>query len=409
MGVSQVWITPSNWSDFSVILFESIEKSYDERKTICITSCFLVFWEVLGQVDSVSQQIKWTSDFRFRIEQDWDSRKSDGTFRSDRSRLRYRFRFGLRKPINNWASFGGRLRTGNERDQQGPHVTIGGDNNEFGLVKIGLEQLYFKFKQGIVTGWLGKNKFPFEKNDELFWNDNVNPEGVNLNIKKSLKPNKYVNSIGIRSSHFIISSSNKGFGADKYLQSLQLILKSLEERLILFPSVYYFHKLGNIPEGQESYELDYKIFHWGMRGILLKEPKLQLCVDYYYNFENYELHDSISINNMENEKRGFVISAKLGALEEKGDWTIHLYYANLEKYSIVDYFAQNDWARWDYSSNGATGSRLSNFQGGELRIGHAIGKKFNLILRTYLVEELKPQGAYRESGKRIRLDLNIGF
>ena len=86
-----------------------------------------------------------------------------------------------------------------------------------------------------------------------------------------------------------------------------------------------------------------------------------------------------------------------------------MYYANLQKFAIVDYFAQNDWARWDYSSKDAAGSRISNFHGIEVRIGYAFKNKFNLILRSYIVEEIIKTEDFKENGSRIRLDLNIGF
>ncbi len=368
----------------------------------------LCIGKLYGQLDSTNQQIEWTSDYRFRIEQDWDSRKSDGTYRSDRSRLRYRFRFGLNKKITNWSSFGGRLRTGNETDQQGPHLTLGGNNSEFGLVQIGLEKLFVKFKFRNWSGWLGKNTFPFEKNDELFWNDNTFPEGVNVNFEQDFSGNKIIGSIGLRGGHFIINSSGQGFGADRYFQALQLVYKGSNGRLKIFPGLYHFNKLGNVPDGKESFEMDYSIFHFGISEVLLKQPKIELCFDYYMNVENYETHDSIP-SNLREAKKGIVSSVKVGTLEKKGNWQVSLYYANLAKYSIVDYFAQNDWARWDYSNFGANGSRLSNFEGVELRIGYASKEKYNLILRTYFVEELEKRGLFTETGKRIRLDLNIGF
>ena len=106
---------------------------------------------------------------------------------------------------------------------------------------------------------------------------------------------------------------------------------------------------------------------------------------------------------------GVVWNVKLGQLKKKNDWQFHLYYAYLEQFSIVDYFAQNDWARWDYSFMEAAGSRLSNFHGVEIRVGYTLKENFNLILRTYFVEQLVEQGDFKETGSRIRLDLNIGF
>ncbi len=95
------------------------------------------FSQLKAQNDTIQNGIKFNGDFRFRIEHDWNSRKQNGIFRDDRSRLRFRFRFGVNYQLNNQYSFGGRLRTGNINDQQGPHLTIGGGNGEFGLAQIG--------------------------------------------------------------------------------------------------------------------------------------------------------------------------------------------------------------------------------------------------------------------------------
>ncbi|MEM8909745.1 MAG: putative porin, partial [Bacteroidota bacterium] len=152
--------------------------------------------ELNAQNDTIPKQLEFNGDFRFRVEHDWNSRKPDGTFRLDRSRLRYRFRFGVNFRLNQKYAFGGRLRTGNINDQQGPHVTIGGNSGEFGLTQIGLEKLYFKFKAQWIDGWLGKNDAPFEKQNELFWNDNVFPEGVAINL--NWKAAHFINSFQIK-------------------------------------------------------------------------------------------------------------------------------------------------------------------------------------------------------------------
>ncbi|MEL6837343.1 MAG: putative porin, partial [Bacteroidota bacterium] len=92
--------------------------------------------EIGAQRDSLTQKLSFTGDFRFRIEHDWNSRNASGNLRDDRSRLRYRFRFGLHYELDKHSAFGGRLRTGNINDQQGPHLTLGGENGEFGLDQI---------------------------------------------------------------------------------------------------------------------------------------------------------------------------------------------------------------------------------------------------------------------------------
>lgn len=377
------------------------------RHFIIILICSISFG--LGaQVDSTAlHKLDFTADFRFRVEHDWHSRKPSGEFRDDRSRLRYRFRFGLDYALDEHSSFGGRIRSGNLNDQQGPHLTLGGRGGEFSLTQIGFEKLFYQFQSHRFLGWVGKNSIPLKKLNEMFWNDNVFVEGVGL--KYALLDNHdFLNNLSVNAGHFIIRSNNQTFGKDSYLQMLQFDMTMLQNRVNIFPGIYVFRNVGNFPDGKQTFNLDYSILHLGAEVLITNQPIVKLGVEYYHNLEDYSTLDSIPAL-MKDEKSGIVISAKYGKLKKKGDLIVHLYYSALEKFSIVDYFAQNDWVRWDYSSIEATGARISNFHGIELRIGYAMNQKYNLILRTYWVEELINLGPFKENGSRIRLDLNIGF
>ena len=84
-----------------------------------------------------------------------------------------------------------------------------------------------------------------------------------------------------------------------------------------------------------------------------------------------------------------------------------LTYAYLERFSNLDYMAQNDWARWDYSGFDSPDGRLSNLWGIEAVLAYAISEKVNLVSKYYLVEQLVPYGAEKETGQRIRFDINL--
>ena len=338
---------------------------------------------------------------------DLNSQNPNGVKREDRGRLRYRFRFGLNYSIDKHSSFGGRIRSGNINDQQGPHVTIGGNKGEFELISIGFEKLFYQYKNKNFIGWVGKNSIPLTKLNEVFWNDNVFPEGIGLKYNSKFKNYKFLDELSINAGHFIIKSQNKNFSDDSYLQIFQLSA-FFNKRLNVFPGFYLFKRIGNYPDGKQTFELDYSILHLGSQFIVDKKRKLKLGVEIYNNIQDYSQIDSIP-DNLKKETLGFVCSVEYGSMKSKGDWLLYLAYANIQKYSIVDYFAQNDWSRWDYSSIGATGARISNFHGIEIKIGYAIKENFNLNLRTYFVEQLVKTGDFKENGNRMRLDLNIGF
>lgn len=360
----------------------------------------------LAQNDSLLSKLTFETDFRFRVEQDWNSRKSDGTYRDDRTRFRYRIRAGVTYS-HKWYETGIRLRTGNARKQQDPQLTLGAESEEFSTLPIGLEKSYFQGKWKKFGFWIGKNTFPFEKSNELFWSDNVFPEGVSARYGVKTR-SKIIDSIDLRGGHFIVSTSGKGLDLDRYFQGAQTYMRFPKIQLELFPAMYHFSNIANIPDGGETFAFDYSIVHIGSRIKLLKKTPLRLEFDYYSNLQDYGSNDSIP-ENLKGQKMGFVAGLRYGNLKRKGDWLFKATYAHLQRYSAVDFMAQNDWARWDYFSFGSPDGRLTNYQGMELVASYKVEDKVTLTVKYYLVEQLVAYGPARENGSRIRFDLDVKF
>jgi hypothetical protein len=154
--------------------------------------------------------------------------------------------------------------------------------------------------------------------------------------------------------------------------------------------------------------MNYAIVHIGTKIELIKRLKIAVGFDYYQNIKDYNNNDSIP-QKFRNQKRGLVSSTSIGKLEKKGDWKLQLTHTYLERFAVVDFLAQNDWTRWDYSSQGSPDGRLTNFKGFEIMAGYAIDKNMNLKIRCFNVNQIKPFEIVKETGNRIRLDFNIGF
>ena len=178
--------------------------------------------------------------------------------------------------------------------------------------------------------------------------------------------------------------------------------------MILFPSLYIFKNIPNIPDGNNTFLIDYSIAHIGTKIKVLNKMPLNIEFDYYRNLKDYNNNNSIP-NNFKKQKNGYVIGLKYGNLSSKGDWLFSTSYAMLQQFSVVDFLSQNDWARWDYSSSGSPDGRLTNFNGIELVAGHKIDKKINLKIKYYFVKQKIPFGVAKENGNRVRLDLDIKF
>lgn len=355
-----------------------------------------------------NKRLSFEGDIRLRIEHDWDSMRSDGSKRNDRSRLRYRIRLGSTFKLDKYSSFSTRLRTANINNQQDPHHTIGGQDGEFELGRIGFEKIFYQYQNKGLTAWMGKNSIPLKKLNELFWNDNVFPEGIALKYKFRFQKDQLIDKLSLNAGHFIVRANGQGFRADSYLQVFQIETDLLDKRLSLFPSYYYFRDIGDLPDGFASSTLDYNIFHLGSTFTLLKKPKLVLGLEYYNNFTDYTDVPAVA-DDFKEENQAFVIFVKLGETKTKGDWSVKLTYAHIEKNAVVDYFAQNDWVRWNYSGVGSNASRLTNFRGFDLRISYAIKEKYILNLRAFSVEQILPFGIEKEDGNRVRLDLDVKF
>lgn len=376
------------------------------KKTIHILLLFLLPVFSFAQSDGATK-LSFAGDFRFRIEQDWDSRKSNGVYHNDRTRLRYRARFGVSYQYNNWLSSGIRIRTGDPKKQQDPQLTLGDGFKEFSTLPIAFEKIYANFNYKWFSGWVGKNTFPFKKQNELFWSDNVFPEGISLSGKFNLN-NYFLSFLQINTGHFILATKGNSLDSDSYFQGIQFVTYHWNNRIKLFPSFYNFKKIPNIPDGNETFFMDYAIAHIGANIELLNQPKIMAGFDYYYNTKSYKNSNSIS-QNLKNEKQGFISNLSIGDLDKKGDWKLQVTHTYLEKFAAVDFLAQNDWARWDYSSQGSSDGRLTNFKGLEISSGYAIDSNINLKIRYFIVEEIIPLGTEKETGNRIRLDFNINF
>ena len=371
------------------------------KGTLILSIVLLGINFTFGQSDTTFSKLTFEMDYRFRAEHDWNSRKSDGTFRDNRSRLRFRMRAGA-SYSNKQYTFGLRIRTGEQDKQQDPQLTLGKGLKEFGTLPIGFEKIYFQYNKNNFKIWLGKNSYPFKKNNELFWSDNVFPEGISIDKKFSIEKG-ILKKVNLTAGHFILASNDKSFLEDSYFQGAQLNFLSRDDKYEFSSALYHLRNIPNIPDGEHTFDINYSIFHLRTK---LDFADFSFDFDYYYNLVQYV--NNINIEpEFRNQKTGYTIGIQYGDLKTAKNWMYKITYAYLERYSILDYMAQNDWARWDYSAYNSPDGRLSNYQGIEAVIAYAISEKINLVSKYYYVEQLIPFDIAKENGQRIRFDINI--
>lgn len=365
-------------------------------------------WSFVGlyaQESPKQKKLRFTADAKLRFEQDWNSRKSNGTYRDDRFRVRFRIRAGLNYSPNDWASFGVRFRTGYAEKQQDPNLTIGDGYHEFESVPIGMDKLYFQIRLKHIHGWIGRNTFPFEKQNELFWSDHVFIDGLYLSSKQE-RDAEWIDYVAYSGGIFTMFNSYGTFDDDSFIGIVQLSTSHLDNRLHIFPTFYFFNNMPDVPDGNESTRFDYKIVHLGAKALVLEQPKISLGIDIYQNLQNYKDNQLIP-DELKNQRTGIVFNALFGSLDKKGNMAFGLDLTYLERYAAVDFIAQNDWVRWDYSSQGSRDGRLTNYKGISLMTGYRISKMLQVKVRYFTVEQLIPYGPSLENGDRIRLDLDF--
>jgi len=360
----------------------------------------IYFSSVMTYAQKSSQELKLYGDVRIRTEQDWNSLKTNGFKRPDRLRMRYRYRFGFTYKWNKNIEFGGRVRSGNPQNQQSPHVSFG---NEFEPSAVSIDKVYIKYEKNNFWFWGGKNSFPFWKQNELFWDSDVNPEGI------ALGGNFKLNDSGLKlasASGFFIPSNSAQISSNQariFAFQLNLINKTKGMHYTVSSGIFIFKDLPNAPDNTGTYLMNYNIWDTGLKIILQKLP-ISFGFDYLNNLKNYKSNANINPVFVD-ETKGYVANITYGNSKKKGDIQIGYYYSSIGKYAVVDYFAQDDWVRWGNTNF----TRSSNFKGSEIRFKYTIGKNFNAVLRGYFVKGIKTTGTSLESGNRLRLDFNIKF
>ncbi len=343
-----------------------------------------------------TDKLKLYGDVRFRTELDRDSKKSNGDMRADRDRLRLRMRFGFKYALNENFEFGGRIRTGNPDNAQSPHVTIG---DGFNSKDLSVDKAYIKFKKGDFYIWGGKNSMNMWEPDEMLWDGDVNPEGIALGNKFNLSDKAKLHLDG---GYFILSN-DKGMDGDVEKQTFgmhsnasfiqaKLCAKLGDNKLIIAPGILntYTEKILGI---------NYQIFS-GFLQFKMKNG-FNMNFDYFMNLEDYKGKVDPAF---EDEKTGISFTAGYPITDK---FSAKASYAQIQKYAVIDMFAQDDWVRW--GNNVMT--RSSNFGGFGLALKYKIAKNMNTQLKFWKVEGLKKGSgdAELETGTRIRLDFNIKF
>jgi len=341
------------------------------------------------------------SDFRYRLESDWDSKQANGVERDDRTRSRIRVRLGMEWKTSPTTLVNVRLRTGANDSQQGTHITIKDHNgNDNGPKDVNADKWFLKYQRDGFWASLGRNSLPFWKQNEFYWDDDVTPAGLSGGYR--FNPHWEVSAIAAK-----LPAGMDNFSGD--VAAIQLTHEgdygNLQYKVAagMIDTNAYPNDSGARLLLNGNGARDYRLWVGSLqlKTMALGHP-LALGLDLMHNSQDYSRNDpdpNTAANHDQTD--GFTLSAKLGSTKKPGDWLGGYYLARIEALAINSSFSQDDWVRW----GSATQTRASDIRGQEFRLVYVPCKNTNLVGRLYLVDSIQTI----EDGKRFRFDVNYRF
>jgi hypothetical protein len=339
-------------------------------------------------------------DLRLRYELDWDSQTAAGVPREDRNRGRLRGRLGFNYQIADAWSAGARVRTGDSRSQQSPHLTFVSDDGMRDELDFVLDRYFVQYKRGPFTGWGGRNTSPFWQQNELFWDEDVTPTGLAGTCDTRVGEGTLSSIVGA----FYLPDGGYDLNGQMLAGQVKYALPVKPSQFIFAGGLYFMNGeegANNLlsRNGERDYLIGQASAQWSMP---IGKVPLTLGVDVMKNFLNYDAGDVAPFPASDDDETfGFVLSALLGQLKQRNDWLVGYYYSHIETFAVNASYAQDDWVRFGTGPQTAS----SDFKGHEIRVAYALSKNINLMARVYLVEAITTV----QDGKRFRLDLNWKF
>jgi hypothetical protein len=352
-----------------------------------------------------------SGDFRLRLEQDWDSRKGDGTQRDDRLRMRIRLRAGLRLNFSEKWSARVQLRSGRNDSQQSPHITIYDfDGGETGPYQFNFDYWYLSYKTGGLEVWAGRNDLSFWHQDDLFLIDNVTFAGVGGSYRQQLGKG----GLTWHANYVALPVGMRDFSGSTFVAQVAYERRFESTGLTTAVGVFASWAEPDDPGGEllltENNTRDYDLLNLQFQYRLqaLGRP-LRLGVDYSRNFSDYGDAPVGSFSEFhKDDLQGYVLEALWGRSRKAGDWQVGYYYSHVDALAANSSYIQDDWARWGTAAQ----VRLTNMKGSEFRFLYMLGRKQNIRARLFVVDAidlLEPGDTALEDGKRFRVEYNIAF
>jgi len=320
-------------------------------------------------------KVSMFGDVRFRAERDDRS----GTGGTDRSRLRLRARFGVGfAPNKEWS---GKIRLATNSDSlNSPYKTFG--TKQDGNSDFGLDQAYLAYT-GVsqLTLVAGKTALNFWQQNELFWDQDINPDAVTAVC--SLKD------ITLNAAYAVVADGN--WSGDTTVWIYQAVNKGKVS------GMDYTVALGGASLSFPT-PLTYQAQDHLQLSAQLKSGSWLAGLDYLKS-------------DASTEDTAYVIQ---GRYKVHPDWGLRLYYYHVEAFAPLGdgTFSQDNWP-----NPGSTG--VSNFEGIRFQVDYKVDTNTSLDLRYYDAKRIKATAGLpaplsdavmsRSSHNRLQANLTVKF
>jgi len=365
--------------------------------------------------ESDETSLNFSGDFRFRIEQDWNSLRGDGTEREDRLRLRIRARGRLDADFNdNWGAVV-RLRTGYKKSQQSPNITFydfdGDDPGGERGSSLFFDLWYLRFKAGGFNFWAGRNQLNLWRQDEYIYDDDITAPGMGVNFSHGLGAGELTwqggyGTLPVGMTEFV----------GRYGNAQVLYTQESDDLGLSLAAAYLGTEADpDDPAGMllltENNTRDYHtVALQGQMRFYTLSKLLRIGATVGHNFKNYDNEPAGSFSEFHKDDVDFyTVFINWGSTKYRGDWLVGYYWAHIDALALHSSYTEDDWVRWG-TVNGQT--RATNMRGSEFRVAVGLAEQADVVARLYLVDApalLMPGDSTKETGNRARIDFNFRY
>ncbi|HBG78673.1 MAG TPA: hypothetical protein DDW84_07525 [Phycisphaerales bacterium] len=303
-----------------------------------------------------AEKIKFSGDFRYRHES--INSQSSGTEQAGRNSNRFRARIGIGVKINEDWDLGFRLATGSSADPSSTNQSL---DNGFAKKSVWIDQAYFDWhpkqyeKRLNIYGGKMPNPFYRAGNNQLVWDDDVNPEGIAAKYVMPLPGtgnNLYINGGGfwLRADEGGTASTSGAsvFGIQSYVKH------DFENKNYMLGGLSYY-TFGNI-EGKNGLYSTTSKYGNTMTGAGTTASPYKYSMNYNvleafgeYGFKFADKPTTVYgsyVKNLEaatSKSTGWLIGTTFNKAKEPKSWELGYNYRNLQADAVLGLLTDSDF------------------------------------------------------------------